>query len=78
MALIQSAVKDGKPWKEFNKNNAEKPIKAIKVETEEIHLTQSKLIFTKLYGSTVTHFPLAQRLRYVPSIEPDTPSHLRA
>ena len=34
MALIQSAVKYGKPWKEFNKNNTEKPIKAIQVETE--------------------------------------------
>ena len=77
MTLVQSAIKDGKPWKETT-NNSKKPIKAILIDVQEEHMTQEKLIFSKLYGSSVKSFPLQTRHCYIPCIEPDTPSQLRA
>ena len=78
IALLQSAVKDGKSWKDRTKNGNDRPIKALLIDVQEEHVPQAKQIFSTLYGSSVTSFPLQMKLRYVPCIENNTPSQLKA
>ena len=71
-ALTHSNIRDGS---KFNtKKKDDKPIKAIHVEVATVDIDRIKTLFSQLYGSRTTTFPLQMKMRYVLAIKNSTDS----
>ena len=75
-ALTYTNIRDGKNFK--SKSSNDKAVKAVHVEVATCDAERIKLLFSKIYGSTVNSFPLQMRMRYVLSVKPNTNSKTKA
>ena len=71
-AHIYTNIWDGKGF--TAKKKGDKPIKAIHIEVAENNVDVAKNLFSHIYGSKVTSFPLQIRMRYVLSVKNTTDS----
>ena len=71
-ALTNSNIRDGSKFN--SKKKGAKPVKAIHIEVATIDAEQLKTLFSLLYGSSATTFPLQIRMRYVLAIKNSTDS----
>ena len=75
-ALTYTNIRDGKNFK--SKSSNDKAVKAVHVEVATCDAERIKLLFSKIYGSTVNSFPLQMRMRYVLSVKTNTNSKTKA